>query len=433
MSNQILIIENNLDQSKKYRLLLQAKGYCVTEVDTIKSAKAILKSSQVAVIILAIDLPDGCGIEFIKEIKQQHIDTQIVLFTNNNSINNAVCSIRYGALEYIIKGEDFSELIVSIERAMKIVLEKFNDSLRFTEIGGLRNFHSIIGESQTIQKVKFLGEKVAITNATVLLLGETGVGKDILAEAIHSGSSRSKHAFVAINCSAIGQEMLECELFGYKAGAFTGALKDKKGLFEEADMGTIFLDEIGDMDLLLQSKILRVLENKSFIKMGDTKTAKTDCRIIAATHVDLLDAVKKGKFREDLYYRISSFIINIPPLRERLSDIPKLSVFFVRKIAQRLHMPIPIITDPFMNSLINHNWPGNIRELTNVLEKAMILSTGSLTLDLLDFNEKENISSSLQVMEHRFINNILIDCMGNKRKAARKLGISIATLYKKIG
>ena len=434
MLNQILIIENDLYQRQKCSQLLKEKGYMITEADSIKSARFIFKNHIIAVVVLEINLLGGGGVEFVKEIKHHNPDIQIVILTENSFIDNAVQAIKYGAFDYVLKGDDLGRHIELIEQAMKIAIDKFQDRLRFADVAKLEGFNAIIGKSNLIERVRFLGDKVAKTNTTVLLMGETGVGKDIMAEAIHTCSPRSKHPFVAINCSAIGQEMLESELFGYKAGAFTGAVKDKKGLFEEGDKGTIFLDEIGDMNLILQAKILRVLENKNFIKMGDTKTSKSDCRIIAATHVNLLEAVKNGKFREDLYYRISSFMINIPPLRDRMGDVAELTDYFVRKISARLKVPVPEITNSFMQYLLEYSWPGNVRELINVLEKAIILSSGPLTSDLLDYARNTTHSSNnLQVMELKHINDVLSECEGNKRKAARRLGISIATLYRKIG
>lgn len=269
----------------------------------------------------------------------------------------------------------------------------------------------------------------------MLLLGDTGVGKDLLAEAIHYASNRSSHSFVAINCSSLGSETLESELFGYKAGAFTGAIKDKKGLFEEASEGTIFLDEIGEMSTFLQSRMLRALENKSYIKLGDTKTSFVNCRVIAATNIDLKQSVLSGKFRQDLFYRISSFTIRIPSLIERKKDIPLLVKYFVWKKSLELKITEPEISTAFMKELINYNWPGNIRELINVVERSLILCVDFLTPDLLDL-EKENkvhlSSKLLRTIELLHIKKIIDECNGNKTEAAKLLGISTATLYRKI-
>lgn len=434
MPKQLLVIDTKPTETRQLCNYFQTEGYVALQADDIKGAKNILKTNVVSIVILDIALSDGSGIEFIKEIKRYSEDIQILVYTKNNVVANAVLAMKYGAFDYILKGDELANHSHKIKQLIKTAIEKFQNRARFADLTKLAGFDSIIGATEVIERLRFLGTKVARTNTTVLLLGETGVGKDVMAEAIHSCSSRAKHPFVAINCSAIGKNMLESELFGYKAGAFTGALKDKKGLFEEAENGTIFLDEIGDMDLVLQSKILRVLENRTFIKMGDTKTVKVNCRIIAATHVNLLEAVEKGVFRKDLYYRISSFVIQIPPLRERLADLPLLVSHFTTKISNILQIPIPKMEDLFMERLLQHNWPGNVRELINVLERAIILCTGKLTADLVDLpiHRGFGISPNLETTEVMHIKEVLIACMGNKRKAARTLGISIATLYRKI-
>ncbi|RYF11815.1 MAG: sigma-54-dependent Fis family transcriptional regulator [Flavobacteriales bacterium] len=356
MPKQLLVIDTKPTETRQLCNYFQTEGYVALQADDIKGAKNILKTNVVSIVILDIALSDGSGIEFIKEIKRYSEDIQILVYTKNNVVANAVLAMKYGAFDYILKGDELANHSHKIKQLIKTAIEKFQNRARFADLTKLAGFDSIIGTTEAIDRLRFLGAKVARTNTTVLLLGETGVGKDVMAEAIHSCSSRAKHPFVAINCSAIGKNMLESELFGYKAGAFTGALKDKKGLFEEAENGTIFLDEIGDMDLVLQSKILRVLENRTFIKMGDTKTVKVNCRIIAATHVNLLEAVEKAVFRKDLYYRISSFVIQIPPLRERLADLPLLVSHFTTKISHILQIPIPKMEDLFMERLLQHNW-----------------------------------------------------------------------------
>ncbi|RZL97571.1 MAG: sigma-54-dependent Fis family transcriptional regulator, partial [Pedobacter sp.] len=329
----------------------QAEGYVVLQAENIKNAQKILRSNLVSIVVLEVALAEGNGVEFIREIKNHSSDIQVLVFTRDDDIAKAVLSIKYGAFDYVLKRDTLYANEHIFRLLIRTAMSRFQNRARFVDPEKLVGFDSIIGNTEAIQRVRLLGAKVAQTDTTVLILGETGVGKDIMAEAIHASGSRSSFPFVAINCSAIGKNMLESELFGYRAGAFTGALRDKKGLFEEAENGTIFLDEIGDMDPTLQSKILRVLENRTFIKMGDTKTAKVNCRIIAATHVDLLAAVKKGTFRKDLYYRISSFIIRIPPLRERSADIPLLVAHLVVKISKTLRRPVPEAEELFVNSL----------------------------------------------------------------------------------
>jgi two-component system NtrC family response regulator len=346
MQRKILIIEDENFQLALYSRILHSEGYTVLGAETLKKARDIFKNNQIEVCIVDVRLPDGNGVEFVSEIREKSPGTEVIVFTSYGVISDGVTAIKNGAFDYIVKGEAAEKLIRLVDQAMQLIEKREQTSNLLNDQN--KGFDAIIGTSAAIKRIKAMGQKVANTSANVLLLGETGVGKDVFAEAVHFGSNRANNPFVAINCSSIGQEMLESELFGYKAGAFTGATTNKKGLFEEAHNGTIFLDEIGEMSLNLQARILRVLENKSFIKLGDTKTTYIDSRLIAATHVDLLAAVKEGRFREDLYYRISSFTIKIPPLRERGSDIRLLLHHYVKKLAIQMKVTEPNVTEPFI-------------------------------------------------------------------------------------
>jgi two-component system NtrC family response regulator len=271
-----------------------------------------------------------------------------------------------------------------------------------------------------------------------LLIGETGTGKEIFAQAIHYAGNRKKNQFVAINCSAFSKDLLESEMFGYIAGAFTGANKNKKGLFEEADKGTLFLDEIGELDVGLQAKFLRVLETNSFIKAGDTKPRNVDVRIIAATNRNLEDEIKKGNFRDDLFYRISVVKIEIPPLRERREDITELAEFFIEHYSRKLNRNIANVSPGFLSAIQNYNYPGNIRELRNIIERAVILSEGKnldvnlLPTDILSLKENLPQSKNLDEVEKAHILSVLEETGGNKTKAAEILGIGLTTLYRKL-
>lgn len=432
MSNQLLLIEDNQFERSLYCRILEGYGYNVLAVEDLKSAEHVLQKHQFAVIIMDIGLPDGNGLDFVQRIKQQSADTEVIVFTGQGNIPDAIRAMKYGASDYLVKGEDSQRLITLTSQA----IVKNTAKLKIDRAIKLKGFDCLIGQSEAIQKTKQMGLKVAVTDATVLLLGETGAGKDVLAECIHQASKRANHKFIAVNCSAVTNEMLESEFFGYKAGAFTGATKDKKGLFEEADKGTIFLDEIGEMSLPLQAKLLRFLQDGSFIKVGDTKTTYTNCRIIAATNVNLLQAAREGKFREDLYYRIAAFTIMLPPLRNRISDIPLLVDYYVLKLSKEFDVDPPIINDNFIKALLSHQWPGNVRELINVLKKSIILCAGELDKELLEFPEqqqrKQLASDSLDQLQSTHIKNVLLANNGNKRKSAKQLGISIATLYRKI-
>jgi transcriptional regulator with PAS, ATPase and Fis domain len=288
-------------------------------------------------------------------------------------------------------------------------------------------------------------QKVAATDATVLLTGETGTGKEVFAQAIHHASKRNKNNFIAINCSAFGKDLLENELFGHKAGAFTGALKDSKGIFEEANQGTVFLDEIGEMPLDLQAKLLRVLESGEFLKVGDSKPTKTDVRIIAATNRDLETEIEKGNFREDLYYRINIFQIKLPSLRERVADIELLVKFFLKSFSLKTGKNISSVSPDYLKALKNHPWKGNIRELRNVIERSVILTDSpeigieSLPIDISVYSSDKDSPQtkimsafSMASAEKMQIQKVLNHTKGNKAEAARLLEIGIATLYRKV-
>jgi len=431
MQKNVLVLEDDIIQRSLYVRVLKGEGYTVFEAQNIQEAKLAFKQNLIFVAIIDVGLPDGSGIDYIVELKSKFSYVQIIIFTGNGTVNDVVLAMKNGASDYLVKGESDIRLLGMVSEALRIAAFLFQHDDKKIAV---TSFDKIKGISTPIEKLKVLAMKVAKTQASVLILGETGVGKDLFAEAIHQHSKRSKNNFIAINCSALSDGILESELFGYKAGAFTGAIKDKKGLFEEANKGTIFLDEIGEMSLSIQAKILRVLENGSFIKLGDPRTIYTDCRIIAATNVNLLHAIREGKFREDLYYRIASFTIKIPPLRERQNDIIPLAEFYINKIVAKMGIDPPKVTKPFFNALENYSWPGNIRELINVIERSLILTNGTLTPDLLEFqNEKLTRKTVLlEEVELDHIKNVLDSCKGNKRQAAKILGVSIATLYRKL-
>jgi transcriptional regulator with PAS, ATPase and Fis domain len=345
--------------------------------------------------------------------------------------------MKNGAFDYITKGDDNDRIVPLLYRALeKATLAKRIEQLE-AKVQKKYGFDTIIGQSKELLEAITMAKKVAATDATVLLLGETGTGKEVFAQAIHNNSARSAKPFQAINCSAISRDILESELFGYKAGAFTGANKDKKGLIEEADSGTLFLDEIGDMPVDLQAKLLRVLENHSFIRVGETQTTSVNVRIIAATNRDLAKDVRDGGFREDLFYRLNVLIIPLPPLRERKKDIPLLAAFFLTRFTQKTNAHITGMRADFLELLQQHPWKGNIRELKNIIERAVILAEGpELTIDdlPLDFQSVGITAQgyTLADAEKLHIQKIMRHTNGNKTEAAKLLNIGIATLYRKI-
>ncbi len=429
----ILIIDDEEKIRTLLARLLQLEGYEVRTSPDARTGLSLLQRQSFDVILCDVRLPDVNGIELIPRIKTIRPESEIIMITAFGTIPDGVKAIKQGASDYITKGEGEEQILPTIARAMEWV--KMRKDLNQTE-GKLFTFDQIISRSPAMQDAVSLAHKVAPTDASVLLLGETGTGKEVFAQAIHSGSPRLGKRFVAVNCSALGRELLESELFGYRKGAFTGADNDKPGLFEEADKGTLFLDEIGEMPLDLQAKLLRVLETGQFIKPGDTKETTVDVRIIAATNRQLKQESDEGRFRTDLYYRLQTFIIELPPLRNRPEDLTGLVQYFTNYLGQKLKKPVEYITPAFFDYLLRFHFPGNVRELRNMLERAVILAPGSeLTPDLLPSGPEATKPSSeqdLESIERDHIIRILKHTRGNKTQAAEILNIGLATLYRKI-
>jgi two-component system NtrC family response regulator len=437
----VLLVEDENDVRQLLKRVLLLEGFTVFESENCKSALKILERESIDLALCDVKLPDGNGVEFIKKIKENHPYIEVIMLTAYGNIPDSVQAIKNGAFDYITKANDNQRILPLLYRALeKVKLEKRVAQLEKQAADRYANFNSIIGESLLIRQAKTLAELAAPTDAPVLLLGETGTGKEVFAQAIHSASKRSNKTFLALNCSAFGKEILESELFGHKAGAFTGANRDKRGLIEEAHEGTLFLDEIGEMPLDLQSKLLRVLETSEFIRVGDTKQIKVNIRIIAATNRNIQQEISQGKFREDLFYRLNLVTINLPPLRDSQEDIPLLAKHFVKKITQDAYQHVRGMTNAFVERLQKNEWRGNIRELRNVIERSLIVCPGTeLTLDNLPVelqyvNLKSGILSAfdLSTVEKLHIQRVLQYTKGNKTQAAKLLNISSATLYRKI-
>src|ERR1700760_4457894 len=364
---KLLIIDDEERLRKLLARILQLEEFDVLEAATAKDGLRKLEHEVVDVVISDVKLPDGNGIDLTKTIKTTYPAIEIIVLTAYGTINDGVTAIKNGAFDYITKGDDNEKIIPLAYKAMdKAVLQRRVLELE-NKLNSKYSFDRIIGTSPAIAAAINLARRVATTDTTVLILGETGTGKEVFAEAIHQASPRNGKPFVAINCSAFGKDLLESELFGHKAGSFTGALKDKKGLFEEANGGTIFLDEIGELDHDLQAKLLRVLESQQFIKIGDTKTTQVNVRILAATNRDLQDEATRGSFRSDLYYRLSVFTITLPALRDRKKDIKPLAEYFMHYFGLKVKKQFTGLTDTFVEKLEAYSWPGNIRELKNVI------------------------------------------------------------------
>jgi len=439
MTGTILIIDDEEQLRKLLARIIGLEKFQVEEAGTLKTAFDCLTKKQIDVVLCDVKLPDGNGVEFLKEAKRKYPLTEFILLTAYGNIQDGVLAMKNGAFDYITKGDENDKIIPLVYRAVeKVQLQRKVEQLQ-KQLSNKFSFDSIIGNSPVIQNAIMLAKKVAETDTTVLLLGETGTGKEVFAQAIHNNSSRNGRSFIAVNCSAFTKELLESELFGHKAGAFTGAIKDKKGLFEEANDGTIFLDEIGEMSAELQAKLLRVLEAGEFIKVGDTKTIKVNVRIIAATNRELQKEIEAGRFRSDLFYRLSVFQIMLPPLRERIKDIPTLANYFAAVFANKTNKPVPVLQKDFLEALQHYQWPGNIRELKNIIERSIILNDEiQLTVKNLPVEIKAmpdpHFSSAfdLQAIEKQHIQKVLTYVNGNKTEAAKLLNIGLTTLYRKI-
>ncbi|MBN8826261.1 MULTISPECIES: sigma-54 dependent transcriptional regulator [unclassified Spirosoma] len=447
MPATILLIDDEPRLRQLLARILELEGYTVLEAENARTGLKMLEREEVQLVISDVKLPDKNGIDLSAQIKQLYPATEIIVLTAYGTISDGVTAIKNGAFDYITKGDDNDRIIPLVSRAIEKATLQLRIQQLEKQVGQRYGFDSIIGHSKPIQQAIDLARKVAVTDTTVLLTGETGTGKEVFAQAIHQASPRRTGPFVAINCGALGKDILESELFGHRAGAFTGASRDQKGLFAEAIKGTIFLDEIGEMPLDLQAKLLRVLETHEFLRVGDTKPTKTDVRIIAATNRGLEQEANAGHFRLDLYYRLSVFQIELPPLRDRRDDIPGLAQQFARQYAAKLGKRDIRLSTEFIQKLQQHPWKGNIRELKNVIERAVILAESpqntpvELTPDLLPYEMQMAVSATnvgdssildLATVEQRHIRRVLEHTNGNKTEAARLLGIGLTSLYRKL-
>ena len=439
----VLIIDDEVKLRSLLARIISIEGFDVVEVGDCRTGLKKLESVNCDIVLCDVKLPDGSGVELVKTIKVKYPLIEIILLTAYGNIPDGVQAIKNGAFDYITKGDDNNKIIPLLVRAAeKINLAKRVQILE-KKLGNRYSFDSILGKSRPLIQAIDAARKVAKTDASVLLTGETGTGKEVFAQAIHNEGSRSKSNFIAVNCAAFSKDLLENELFGHKAGAFTGAIKGSKGIFEEANDGTVFLDEIGEIPLGLQARLLRVLETGEFLKVGDSKTTKVNVRIITATNRDLQKEIELGYFREDLYYRISVFQILLPPLRERVSDIEELSQYFLRDFAGKTGKKIDAMSNAYIESLKLYSWKGNIRELKNVIERSVILTEDTvLDIDTLPSEFRyldENLPGGrvlsafdMASAEKIHIQKVLKYTKGNKTEAARLLHIALTTLYRKL-
>jgi two-component system, NtrC family, response regulator len=436
VKSTVLIVDDEVSLRKLLARVIELEGYTVLEAGSTKDALKILgQHDGVQVVITDVMLPDGNGVEFTSKIKSLYPGLEVIVLTAYGTITDGVAAMKNGAFDYLTKGDHQDKIIPLLSKAA----EKATLQQRVVQLEGKLKenygFDAMLGEHVLFKKSVDLARKVAVTDTVVLLLGETGTGKEVFARAIHYESHRNTKPFVALNCSAFPKDLLESELFGHAEGAFTGATRAKKGYVEEAHEGTLFLDEIGEMNIDLQAKLLRVLESGEFYRVGDSKPRKVNVRFLAATNRDLLKESEEGHFRNDLFYRLSVFTINLPALRDRKSDIRILATYFITQFSHKTKRQEPVATEGFMQALEQHPWKGNIRELRNIIERCVILSGEELSPTLLpgDFLLEGNPNSlELATVEKNHILRVLNIAGGNKTQAAKMLGIGISTLYTKL-
>ena len=451
--SRILIIEDNATMRKGMVQVVKKMRHEVVDVETGEAGLAAAQEALFDLVICDYKLEGLNGLEVLKRLKKKRAETEVIIITAFGTIDLAVQAMREGAADFIAKPFSHDELRIKVEKTLRAGLDKKelervseeNIYLR-QELEGRLNFGEIIGESPKMKEIYATVKKVAKTDSSVLIYGESGTGKELIARAIHRASTRNERPFVRVHCGALAEGVLESELFGHERGAFTGAIRRKRGRFELAHTGSIFLDEIGDIPAATQLKLLRVLQEKEFERVGGEETLTVDVRVIAATNKNLLELVENEIFRQDLYYRLHIIPITIPPLRERSDDIPYLAQYFLDKLAREFGKPTLSLSEKALNKLCMYHWPGNVRELENVLERAAVLTENSNidVNDLIGFMGKgESVAqgrmptnlelvAAMEKMEKDYIEQALHKTHGVKAKAARLLGIKTSALYYKL-
>ncbi len=439
---QILLADDEATFRETFTKVLEEEGFAVTAVRDGKEATEAIMRRPYAVAILDIQMPGSDGISVLREVAAVRPQTRVIMVTAYGTVEMAVEAIKLGACDYVMKPVNFDEMLTKIRQHLRYVeLEAENQKLR-EELNGRFDISQIIGETRVMKQVFETVRKVAPTRSNVLITGESGTGKELVAHAIHALSATNGGRFIAVNCSAIPETLLESELFGHKRGSFTSAFEDKKGLFETARGGTLFLDEIGHMSMGCQVKLLRAVEQRQVLPVGSTTPIEVNLRLIAATNRDLAKEIKEGRFREDLFYRLNVVGIHLPALRERREDIPLLVRHFVKRYDVEMGKHCTGVSEPVMKMLLDHDWRGNIRELQNVIERAVIFAENE-TIELADIGfveaeaavaaeGKEDLQSAVRAYEREQIHRALAKYNWDKTETAKALGIGVSSLYRKI-
>jgi DNA-binding NtrC family response regulator len=442
MSRKILLADDETTFRETFTKVLQEEGMAVTAVSNGTDAIDAVTKEPFAVAILDIRMPGADGIKVLREIMRMRPQSRVIMITAFGTVEMAVEAIKLGASDYVVKPVVMDDILLKIRQNLRYIeLHEENEQLK-QELNSRFEIGQIIGNSSAMEKVFEMIRKVAPTKSNVLITGESGTGKELVARAIHSLSSQNSRRFLAINCSAIPESLLESELFGHMKGSFTSASQNKKGLFECARGGTLFLDEIGHMPMSCEVKLLRAVEHKQIIPVGSTEPVDIDVRLIAATNKDLVKEIKAGQFREDLYYRMNVVGIHLPPLRERKEDIPLLVEHFIKKYSAEMGKHCVGVSDEVMRLFMSYEWKGNIREMQNVIERAIIFAEddvikisdiGSLSYHSVALTEEnQNLQAAVKAYEREHICRVLNKYSWNKVEVAKALNVGLSSLYRKI-
>ena len=436
-NTHLLIVEDETDSLNLLVKRFERKGFNVIGTKSSEEALRVLEEASIDIGIYDINLPGMDGVELLRATKELDPDMEVIMLTGHGTVETAIDAMKLGAYDYLLKPYILAEMEVVIGKALeKKKLKETNSGLKQALLSGNNNF-SIIGQSHVMKEILDLTLRLADSNIPVRIEGESGTGKELIAKALHFWSIRANQPFIAINAGALSETLLESELFGHGKGAFTGAAHEKKGLVEAADQGTLFLDEVGEMPLNFQVKLLRFLDSQEYRRVGESRLRKVNVRVVAATNRVLAQEVTKGSFREDLFYRLNVMKLTLPPLRERPEDVPLLTQHFLSVYAKGKDLAI---SAEALKTLRNYRFPGNVRELSHMIERGILLAKDGMieTKDLLIpetgslYQAKENELISLTELEKRHINRVLEGCKGNKTKAAKVLGISVRNLYRKL-
>lgn len=439
---QIMLVDDDTELLKVYEKIFKLSGFDVVACENAQKALDYLGKNDVSVVVSDIIMPKMNGMELLKEIKKKSPDTEVIMLTAEGSISGAVNAVKEGAFSYLVKPANVDEMISTVRKAADYATVKKENAVLKSQIDTMAGESEFIGISRIAEDLRERAEIIGKTDSAVLITGETGTGKEVLANMIHKASNRADKPFICVNCGAINENLIESELFGSEKGAYTGAEKQRKGRFEIANGGTIFFDEIGELSLNMQTRLLRVLQEKSFERVGGYETIKSDFRLICATNRNLKQEVADNNFRADLYYRINIIPIEIPPLRERLEDIPSLCETFINHYSQEMKKPVSSMPEEIIERFQKYDWPGNVRELRNIIERMVVLANdGTPDIDTLpeeirDIEPHDKSEDALRAQTKAFEKEYIIKIMkkydGNVAKAADEMQIAKKNLYKKL-